>query len=195
MPPASRCSAPARRLAPWSCPTVAQRQPHERNESGVVQSPSMNDSPRPTSLPVAPAGRTNRRRPPGPRPTRRAPRTGTCGPGTRRSASRRSRRRDRREMRSSPTASACSLAPLIALLHGHGRLRRASPTPSAVIRGTTGTPFHHNLSASRWIAAITLAVIAGWRTSTRRISVAFHGRRSSDSVASKPTEPASLVSM
>ena len=41
----------------------------------------------------------------------------------------------------------------------------------------------------------TVAVMTGYRRSARRISSALHGRRSSDSVASKQTEPAVTVFM
>src|SRR6476660_8722240 len=43
--------------------------------------------------------------------------------------------------------------------------------------------------------ATTFAVMAGYRTSARRISSALQGRRSSESVASKQTAPALTVSM
>ena len=118
--------------------------------SGVVQSPSMNDSPMPMSLPVS-ARRKNRSSWTVSVASRLAgrPRTGTCGRGTRGSAFRRvtPSRPERNAVFAHCVTMLIAPSPNRSDRPSRPRRPHVRPRRHAVRRGTSGTPFHHNRSA------------------------------------------------
>ncbi len=118
--------------------------------SGLVQSPSMNDSPIPDVTGLSgPAGRTDRHKRSAGRPARPRARTHTCDPGTPRdqpTASDITETREQRPLRpphddvTPPSTNHAGQCPRL-------RLAFRSATPSPVRRHTMGTTFHHSFSA------------------------------------------------
>ena len=165
--------------------------------SGVVQSPSMNDSPMPMSLPVSAAGRTDRRARQGRVEDSSAHRIDTCGRGhfrvsvpPRKPAEARQKRRLRpprhHAHRSITESGSIDRSLSHSRAFSHPVARHATHEGHALPPQFQRLPVnaHHDVRGHGGVAE-----------QPRRISSALQGRRSSDSVASKQTEPALTVSM
>ena len=189
----SRCSAPGRRLCPSSTRRLRSISRTSGTRSGVVQSPSMKDSPRPMSPPVS-ARRKNRSSwtvsvasssPSSPNRYVRSGHSTVSVPPF----------RPARPERNAVFAHCVTM--LITPSHESrpigslGRMRRT--LADAVRRDARHDAARPSTRASAPASGCPpppSRSSPGCRSSARRISLAFQGRRSSDSVASKPTTPA-----